>query len=269
MKDYLLELASREEDAGRRLNVMREYLQMYVLRTFQDTGYFQKLAFVGGTALRFLFDLPRFSEDLDFSLENRAGYDFRSLLNRSKRALNDAAYEVDVKFNEGRAVHNAFLKFPELLHLANLSHREGQNLSIKIEIDTRPPKGAVLSNTLINRYFPLNFWHYDLASLFAGKVHAILSRPYVKGRDYYDLAWYLTRHKGLEPNFVQLNAALEQTEKGDAVVVDSGNWKGLLFDVLGDTDWDAIVRDVSPFLERVGDMDYFSVEAITKLLGSD
>ncbi|MFH1653992.1 MAG: nucleotidyl transferase AbiEii/AbiGii toxin family protein [Pseudomonadota bacterium] len=267
MKDYLLELAGREENPGKRMNMMREYLQSYILRTFQEIGYFQKLAFVGGTALRFLFDLPRFSEDLDFSLENKEGYDFRDLLEKIKKPLNDAAYDVDVKFNEQRTVHSAFLKFPKLLHLAKLSHRENQNLSIKLEIDTKPPPGAKLTNTLINRYFPLNFWHYDLPSLFAGKIHALLTRPYTKGRDYYDLAWYLTNQKGLEPNFNQLSAALKQTQGEKAFKVDSKNWKKILVKTVKDSDWNNIVRDVSPFLERPDDINYFSIDAMVKLLG--
>lgn len=266
MKDYLLELANREENPQLRLNIMREYLQSYILKAFQDAGYFQKLAFVGGTALRFLFDLPRFSEDLDFSLENEKGYRLKDVLDNTKKILNDAAYDVDVKFKEERVVHSAFLKFPKLLNLAKLSHRENQNLSIKIEIDTRPLPGAKLTNTLTNRYFPLNFWHYDLPSLFAGKVHALLTRPYVKGRDYFDLSWYLTKHEKLEPNFQQLNAALMQTGKTKILKVDAKNWKGLLLKRIRSSNWNDIVHDVSPFLERNGDINYFTIDAITKLL---
>jgi hypothetical protein len=71
-----------------------------------------------------------------------------------------------------------------------LSPHHDEVLAVKIEVDTIPPRGAGLATSLIRRHVLLNLQHHDQASLLAGKLHAILQRPSLKGRDLYDLAWY-------------------------------------------------------------------------------
>jgi len=173
MKDYLLELASQQTNSYNKLNVMREYLQAYAIRVLFEEGAFRTLAFIGGTALRFVHRLPRYSEDLDFSiLKSSDSYSFLTLLNRLKKEFNLAGYEIAISYNDQKTVQSAFLKFPKLQFEAGISSFPDQNISIKVEIDTNPPSGALIQPHIINKYFPLSFPSYDIPSLFAGKIHA-------------------------------------------------------------------------------------------------
>ncbi len=266
MKDHVLELVASRSGTNAKLNVMREYLQAYVLRILHDEGFFRSAAFVGGTALRFLYDLPRFSEDLDFSqAENAAGLDFIGLMKKVDRELAAAGYSASIAYKTDKTVHNAMIKFEGLLREAGLSPMKSRKFSVKIEVDTRPPQGAALKTYVVNKHFPFTFLSYDVASLFAGKVHALLTRKYAKGRDYFDLGWYLSRWKDITPNLPHLRNALAQTgwQGGQ---VDEVNWRALLARVVESADWKAVRRDVENFLENPRDMDVFSQKNVLSLL---
>ena len=140
------------------------------------------IAFHGGTCLRFLFSIPRYSEDLDFALERpSAPYDFRQLVGRIQRDLTAEAYGVDCRIQDAHHVHSAFIRFPGLLHELGLSAQRTEAASIKIEVDTRPPPGARCETTLVRRHVVANLFHHDRASLLAGKLHAVLQRPRGEG----------------------------------------------------------------------------------------
>ncbi len=265
MKDHCLELAGQQSGASGKYNVLREYTQAYVLNIMQEAGALRSCAFVGGTALRFLYDLPRFSEDLDFCAVGPYDLVFADLLGKIKQELVLAGYEISVTYSDDKAVHSAFIKFEGLLFEAGLSRLKSEKFSIKIEIDTRPPGGAVVVTKVINKFFPMAFLTYDLPSLFAGKMHAVLGRKYVKGRDYYDIAWYLSKHKDLRPNLGLLCAALEQTGwKGPAVTGE--NWRSVLAAQVEQTDWKVVDRDVNNFLERPEDLKVLTKENVLRLL---
>jgi len=118
---------------------------------------------------------------------------------------------------------------------------------------------------IVNRYFPFNFLTYDIASLFAGKVNAILSRKYTKGRDLFDLGWYLLTWKGIEPNFTQLNNALVQSGwKGP--MPDQTNWREIVAEAVEKSDWKKVRADVEQFLERPHDIEVLSKENVIKIL---
>ena len=201
MKDRALQLV-KETPEPQKANLLREYLQAHILYSLQGKRAFEQLAFVDGTALRFIYGIPRFSEDLDFSLERKTGYSLDTLLQAAETDLTEAGFEVSVHPKTGKAVHSAFFRFPGLLYEAGLNTHRTQKLSIKVEIDTNPPPGAKTEQTVINRHFLLGLWHHDLPSLMAGKIHALLMRSYTKGRDLYDLLWYLTRSEPVVPNIV-------------------------------------------------------------------
>lgn len=266
MKDYCLELVSKQTAANAKLNVMREYLQACILRSMHEYGAFSATAFLGGTALRFLYGLGRFSEDLDFSLTRQeSGYAFRKMLARMKEDLLSAGYGVSVTYNDEKTVNHAFFRFGDLLYEAGISPLKSQKLSIKLEIDTNPPQGAGLETQIVNKYFPLSFLTYDLESLFAGKLHAVLSRAYVKGRDYFDLGWYLSRWKDLNPNLKLLANALRQTKFKDAVPA-KDTWRQTIFKAVHRTDWDIVKKDVENFLENQADLNVFTKENVLELL---
>ena len=265
MKDYCLELVAAQKSSAMKYNAMREYLQAYVLRVMHDRGAFHSAAIVGDTALRFLYDLPRFSEDLDFSLHKNFDVPFADLMDVIKQELILAGYEASVDYNETKAVQSAFIKLEGLLYETKLSALKGQKFSIKIEIDTKPPRGAVLTTQIVNKFFPIAFLSYDLPSLLAGKIHALLNRKYTKGRDFFDIAWYLSRFKTILPNFKLLHNALTQTGYTKKMPTEN-NWREHLSDVIQKADWKTVHKDVDNFLENPKDMDIFTQENVLKII---
>ncbi|MGQ9779851.1 MAG: nucleotidyl transferase AbiEii/AbiGii toxin family protein [Bacillota bacterium] len=266
MKEHLRSLVVEKMGRQSGVNIAREYLQARILAALQRAGAMVPLAFHGGTALRFLFGSERFSEDLDFALEREpALYDFRAYLKSVKDDLTRQGYRVEVKVNDQKTVHSAFIRFPGLLFDLGLSPHRGQTLSIKIEVDTNPPAGAGLATSLIRRHVLLRLQHHDRASLLAGKIHAILQRPYVKGRDLYDLLWYLSDRSWPEPNLVMLRNALAQTGwTGEAPT--EGNWRSLVATRLREVDWERARADVAPFLPEGFDPALLSMENLMALL---
>lgn len=266
MKTYLSDLVRKQPDPHGR-NLAREYLQAQILGSLQRVGAMIPLAFQGGTALRFLFGINRFSEDLDFALEgDPSKYDLRSFLQAIQADLEAQTYQVELKVNDRRVVQSAFVRFPGLLHELGLSPQERETIAVKLEIDTRPPGGAGLATTVIRRHVLLNLQHHDRASLLAGKLHAILQRNYPKGRDIYDLVWYLSDPAWPGPNLVLLNNALAQSGWSRGSLTPS-NWRGFVRSRLQEIDWDAIRRDVQPFLEQGETLDMVSKDVVLSLIG--
>jgi hypothetical protein len=267
VKEHLRQLIGQAGGDLARGLLLREYLQARILQTLQDQGVFSRWAFVGGTALRFLYGIPRFSEDLDFSLIT-PGEDawLPPNLGAVRQALHAEGYRVEVTTSARTAVASGYVKFPGLPHEFGLSGRAGQVLSIKVEIDTNPPAGAAIATTLVRRHVTLNLCHYDRASLLGGKLHAILTRPWPKGRDLFDLAWYLADRSWPAPNMALLNAALAQTNWTGPTLTDA-NWRPELRRHLATLNWVAARADVRPFLEHERDMQLVSPEALEQLLG--
>lgn len=210
------------------IHAIREILQQLSLLGLWRGKFFEHAAFYGGTALRILHGLDRYSEDLDFSLlkpdPTFRWADYGAALQRELASFGfDVAFEPRAKRQE-TAVESAFLKANTLHQLivvkAGSSVLGGQHarevLKIKLEVDTDPPAGfkTVSCPVLVPIPFAVNA--YSLPDLFAGKMHAILCRKWknrVKGRDWYDLVWYLGRHPQLRLGH------LEQRMR------QSGDWK--------------------------------------------
>ncbi len=265
MKAHLADLV-REQPVAQAPNLVREYLQAQILASLQRAGAMSPLAFHGGTALRFLYAIDRYSEDLDFALE-RAGraYDLRRYLQAVRVDLEAQAYSVDLKINDRKVVHNAFVRFPGFLFELGLSPHPSEIVAVKLEVDTRPPPGAGLQTTVIRRHALLNLQHHDRSSLLAGKIHAILSREYLKGRDIYDLVWYLSDPRWPAPNLSMLNNALAQTG-WDSEPLTARNWRQTLLTRLQQVDWEAAQQDVAPFLRRQEERAFISPQVVFPLL---
>jgi hypothetical protein len=260
MKEYLSELAHSKSDPLQARNIVREYLQARILAGLQHAGAMRSLAFHGGTALRFLYAAPRYSEDLDFALERSSqAYDFRTYLSVIRSDLEMEAYELRFKVSDEKIVHSAFVRFPGLLYELGLSSHLSEVISVKIEVDTQPPAGAGLETTLTRRYVVFNLLHHDRASLLAGKLHAILHRPYLKGRDLYDLFWYLSDPEWPSPNLIMLGNALAQTGwRGERPT--HQNWRRLVAERLAGVDWSQARLDVRPFLEKQAALEMLTLE---------
>jgi hypothetical protein len=265
MKEYLRQLIKEQPNTMLKRSAIREYLQARILQSLQDEGAFLNIAFLGGTSLRFLFFLPRYSEDLDFSILQSSNVAFEDLLNNIRKDLEAENYVIDIKKNILKPVIYAFIKFPFLLFDLGLSAHREEILSIKIEVDTNPPKGEITTTTIIRRYIVLNLLHYDKASLFAGKIHAIVTRRYTKGRDIFDFIWMLSDPSWPLPNFVMLNNALDQT-RWNGTEINYNNWKKILTEHISKIDWKRVSSDVSPFLERENDKNLLTLENCKRLI---
>lgn len=266
MKDYLANLVNQTASPLEGRNLAREYLQARILASLQRSGAMIPLTFHGGTALRFLFSHGRFSEDLDFALEgNRQSYDFRSYLQAIRSELAPEGYLVEMKVNDQKTVHSAFIRFPGLLFELGLSAQPNEVLAVKIEVDTNPPRGASLATTVVRRFVVLQLQHHDKASLLSGKLHAILQRPFAKGRDIYDLLWYLSDPAWPAPNFVLLNNALAQTNwTGEHVT--AANWREQILLRLKALNWYGIANDVRPFVEPGFDLNLLTLANLARVL---
>jgi hypothetical protein len=267
MKEYLVELVRQALTPTQGRNLAREYLQARILGILQRAGAMIPLAFHGGTALRFLYAHGRYSEDLDFALEgNRAGYNFRGFLQAIRAELSPEGYTVELKINDQKTVHNAFVRFPGLLYDLSLSTHRSEALAVKLEVDTNPPAGAGLETTVVRRFVLLQLHHHDQASLLSGKLHALLQRPYTKGRDVYDLLWYLSDPAWPQPNLALLNNALAQTDWQDGILTEA-NWREFVRRRLQQLDWNGILADVRPFVEPGFDLGLLSLANLEHVLG--
>jgi hypothetical protein len=266
MKDYLAELVRTYPTPIHARNAIREYLQARILGGLQRAGAMIPLAFHGGTALRFLYGTARYSEDLDFALERSKNlYDFRVYLKTIKNELEAEGYALELKVNDKRTEHSAFIRFSGLPYELGLSPRPNEVLAVKIEIDTNPPAGAGLTISIVRRHLTLQLQHHDPASLFAGKLHAILQRSYIKGRDIYDLIWYLSDPNWPPPNLTLLNNALRQIGWSGKPLGEN-NWRTVLRKRLQAISWKRVGDDVRPFLEQGADPNLVVRDNIMSLL---
>ena len=200
---------------------LREILQEIVLLGLSRAGFFDHALFYGGTALRILYGLDRFSEDLDFSLiAPDADFDLSLYEDTVVEALHSFGFEVTIqmKNSEGN-IKSAFMKGNTSQHLLNIEAPEdivktfgqGRLVKIKFEVDTQPPLDFESEKKTLLVPSPFSINTMTLPSLFAGKMHAILCRNWTsrpKGRDWYDLVWYISNGYALDMK--HLNARLQQ-----------------------------------------------------------
>lgn len=159
----------------------------------------------------------------------------------------------------------ACIRFPGLAHELGVSTQRTEALAVKIEVDSRPPAGATLETTVVRRYEILNLRHHDQASLLAGKLHAVLVRPYPKGRDYFDLIWYLSDPSWPEPNLGFLNNALRQTGWSRAPMT-AASWRAAVLGRIRTLNWTQLVADVRPLLENPADLATVARENLVRLI---
>lgn len=244
-------------------NYLREYLQHLVLKIIDEQGFFRNLAFVGGTALRILYDLNRFSEDLDFSLVFANNYNYTKMMRSIENELQKNNFNVSIKSKDKKTVAASFIGFSNLLFELGLTKLKEQKILIKLEIDQNPPTGYQTQLSLVNKDFLVAINHYNLPSLFASKLHAILCRKYIKGRDFYDLLWYLS--KKITPNYNLLDQAFLQTEK-EKIVFNKEVLTSALKNKIKKIDFKLMRIDVAPFLVNASELRYFEKDFFLNLV---
>lgn len=198
------------------LNIIREYLQVLILKAIYQSKYGSGLSFMGGTCLRICYDLKRFSEDLDFALDKKLPqYSFPDLNQAIVAFLKNTDFEVDLQVSEEKVVQKSFIRVSKVLHLFGIAASVSQKIHIKLEVDTNPVSVSSSERETFfvarfNELFPLV--KHTNETLFAGKICAVFSREYAKGRDFYDLLWYLNRREKI--NLSYLNKAMKQVRGG-------------------------------------------------------
>lgn len=244
-------------------NYLREYLQYIILKKLEELGCYKNIAFVGGTALRILFQLKRFSEDLDFSVVDAEGFKFSAIVSGLEKSLLLENLPSTIRFKETKTVASAFIKFTDILYQLDLSLHKDQVLMVKFEVDQNPPLGYDTEFTMVANDFIIGVNHYDLPSLFSGKLHAVLFRKYTKGRDIYDLLWYLSHQ--VKPNYLLLNNAIAQTE-GKSYSLDEDSLREHLLAKVENLDLKKVSKDVLPFLENRYEAEYFNPSLLKKTI---
>lgn len=248
LKNYSPQTIEEEEHA------LKEMLQEIVLYGLSTAGFFKEGIFHGGTALRIIHGLPRFSEDLDFLLlKSNPKFAWQRYLDALLKncEIFGVHSEVIDKSEVGKTVQKMFLKDNSIGKILSLSfhHHAHRKLNIKLEIDTNPPEGSQTEIKFLD--FPLDFslLLQDLSSNFAGKCHAVLCREYTKGRDWYDFGWYIQQK--IKPNFDLLANALHQQGpwKNKKINITPEWFLDALSEKISSIDWKKTANDVSPFLK--------------------
>jgi predicted nucleotidyltransferase component of viral defense system len=233
---------------------IREITQEVVLAALGRTEFFNHAAFHGGTCLRIFYGINRFSEDLDFALREPDGqFSLAQYLAAITEELGVYGYDFEIRDRNrpGQAVQKAFLKDDSLGKVLRLGFRVRtgpmRKIRIKLEVDTNPPAGGGLEVKYLDFPFVSSMTLHDAPSLFAGKLHALLCRQYLKGRDWYDFIWYTSAKTKI--NFTLLSAAMDQTGPwcGQGLMIDTDWCKLQLKRKVSEIDWSAAAQDVRAF----------------------
>lgn len=244
-------------------NVMKEVMQEIVLCGLSRAGFFKKAAFYGGTALRIFYGLDRFSEDLDFSLmavdEDFDITPYFPILQKEIAAFNlrvqlgvkdkTKSSQIRSAFLKGNTKEHLLLFYPEDVEADHVPANEV--IKIKFEIDVNPPSYATFERKYRLIPLPYEVNLYDEASLFAGKIHAVIGRSWrnrIKGRDLYDYVFYLSRNT--EVNIRHLQARLIQSGHfADTQMLTLDGVKQLLCERFTEIDFEQAKADVLPFIK--------------------
>ena len=220
----IMQMLSSYPDSMSQIDKLREILQQTALLGLARHQFFQHAVFYGGTALRILHGLDRYSEDLDFSLlQPDPDFDFRPFIQGMHQELMGMGFQLEVderKKNAESGIWSAFLKGNTLTMLLSIQEKNkikgihpDQKIQIKLEIDTDPPLMHLpLESKLVKNPVPFYVATYAIVDLFAGKMHAALCRNWnkrIKGRDWYDVIWYM--QKNVPVNLVHLRERMRQT----------------------------------------------------------
>ena len=246
------------------INALREIFQQITLLALWRTNFYENAAFYGGTALRILHNLDRYSEDLDFSLlKPDKNFDISFFTDLIQKEINAYGFNVTVEKKQKKFSSNtesAFLKtdtIKKLLIIESLNKSSykipsNQILKIKIEIDINPPGGFNTEIKYLYEPIPFTVNVYSLPDLFAGKLHAVLCRKWqnrVKGRDWYDLLWYCINHPVVNLNHLRLrlidSGHLKKESEFDLLIL-----KKLLHEKIKEVNFDQIKLDIMPFIKN-------------------
>lgn len=264
----------RSETLGDKKNSIKEVVQEIILCGLSRAGFFQTAAFYGGTALRIFHGLDRFSEDLDFSLmapdsdfrldqylpalEKELGaYGFRFKAEARKKTIDS---DIQSAFVKGNTREHILLCYADERLARSVVGSE--LIKVKFEVDTMPPPYAEFERQFRLLPIPYEINLYDMPSLFAGKLHAVICRAWksrIKGRDLYDYVFYLA--KGTPVNLKHLNARLTDSGfEGAREDMTLDEIKEILYRRFESIDYAQAKRDVLPFIRNPASLEVWSKE---------
>lgn len=260
------------------INALKEIFQEITLLGLYRGGFFDKAAFYGGTSLRILYGLERFSEDLDFSLlEKNKNFDIEKYFPSVVSEFEALGIEISLNKKSKSSDTNtesAFLKNDTSIHTLNIEAKglenihSGRKIKIKLEVDTNPPlKFQTESKTLL---LPMTFnvRTMTLPNLYAGKMHALLFRSWktrVKGRDWFDFEWYVKNNTPL--NLEHLCQRMKESGNFDKEILTKEEFAELLHNKIDTLDIEQAINEVKGFVKDVRVFDFWSKEYF-KLLAS-
>ena len=246
-------------------NALREVMQQVVLAGLSRSDFFEKAAFYGGTCLRLFYDLPRFSEDMDFSLlQANENFDLQNYFPFIRDEFLSMGKSVELSKKEKQKktnIESAFLK--DTSQFYDIKFQTTKQVKIKIEVDILPPLNFETENKLLLQPFSFNARCFTLPSLFAGKVHAFLFRNWkirVKGRDWFDFEWYVQNKIPLD--LKHFTARAKQFGDTEGKIKDEKSLKIALAEIIKSVNINAVKSDVMPFLKnsqntKIWSEDYF------------
>ncbi|MEI7883804.1 MAG: nucleotidyl transferase AbiEii/AbiGii toxin family protein [Clostridia bacterium] len=260
-------------------NGIKEVVQEIVLCGLSRASFFKTAAFYGGTALRIFYGLDRFSEDLDFSLKvTNLSFDiseYQSILEKEihsyglsfKMETKDKSVDSDIKsaFLKGNTKEHLLMFYADEQLARSTSFNE--IIKVKIEVDTNPPDHATFETKYRLLPIPYSITLYDMPSLFAGKIHAVICRAWknrVKGRDLYDYVFYLSR--GTAVNLAHITARLAQSEHipaGQKITIE--DLKEALYKRFANIDYTQAKQDVIPFIKNLSVLDIWNADFFCRI----
>lgn len=259
------EYRTKEEE----LNALHEVMQQVTLAGLYRGGFFTKAAFYGGTCLRIFHKLPRFSEDMDFSLLQKDKFfnleDYFDPVMEEFKAL---GREVTIERKQKKIetpIESAFLK--DSTEIFNVKFQTDRTVKIKIEVDKDPPLLFKTENRLLLHPFSFMTNCFTLPNLFAGKVHALIFRKWrgrIKGRDWFDFEWYVRNNIKLNFNHFKERAAQSENDASMRNLLREDFIK-LLKERLASIDINLVKDDIRPFLKDRTMMDIWSTEYFLQL----
>ena len=252
-------------DVKDKQNAIYEITQQVVLAGLHRGGFFDRAAFYGGTCLRLFHQLPRFSEDMDFSLlAPDEHFLFENYFQPIIDEFDNLGRKVEIKKKDKKTfgrVDSAFLK--DNTDVYNVAFQTEKTVKVKIEVDTQPPlkfrteqKALTLPYTFMVRCF-------QLSDLFAGKMHALAFRNWktrVKGRDWYDFEWYVRWRVPLDFEHLQ-----ERIRKFNGVEMTREDFMAVLKERLATTNIEDVKRDVRRFMLNPHELDIWSNDYFLQL----
>ena len=257
------------------INALKEIFQEIALLGLYRGGFFNKAAFYGGTSLRILYGLNRFSEDLDFTLlEKNKNFNieqyFPFIIDEFEALGVNIILNKKIKKKQSSNIESAFLKNDTAIHTLNITAgnldsilggiHSGKKLKIKFEVDTNPPLNFQTESKTLLMPITFNVLSMTMPNLYAGKMHAVLCRNWktrVKGRDWYDFEWYVKHNAKLNLAHLQ-ERMIESGDLGSSEQLSKELFIEYMYAKIDELNIQKAIEEVSPFIKDISVFEFWS-----------